>query len=89
MKKHIKNLKYIVLVMLISLTSCLDDSLPNIGDLPDFTNPTPFYNVEDVSTSEFDCNDVEISANYDFNFQAGSNLAVNGTQYGQFRLQKA
>ena len=81
MKKHIKNLKYIVLVMLISLTSCLDDSLPNIGDLPDFTNPTPFYNVEDVSTSEFDCNDVEISANYDFNFQAGSNLAVNGTQY--------
>jgi len=69
-----------MLVMVISLTSCLDDSLPNIGDLPDFTNPTPFYNVEDVSSSEFDCNDVEISANYDFNFQAGSNLAVNGTQ---------
>ncbi|WP_231494718.1 PKD domain-containing protein [Polaribacter sp. Hel_I_88] len=81
MKKHIKNLKYIVLVVLVSLTSCLDDSLPNVGDLPDFTNPTPFYNVEDVSTSSFDCNDVEISANYDFNFQAGSNLAVNGTQY--------
>lgn len=81
MKKHIISLKYIVLVMLISLTSCLDDSLPEVGDLPDFTSPTPFYNVEDVSSSEFDCNDVEISANYDFNFQAGSNLAVNGTQY--------
>jgi len=81
MKKHIKNLKYIVLVILISLTSCLDDSLPNEGDLPDFTSPTPFYNTTDVSTSSFDCNDVEIFANYEFNFQAGSNLAVNGTQY--------
>lgn len=81
MKKHITSLKYILVVMLVSLTSCLDDSLPEIGDLPDFTSPTPFYNTTDVSTSSFDCNDVEIFANYEFNFQAGSNLAVNGTQY--------
>ena len=81
MKKYIINLKYIVLGVFISLNSCVDDSLPDVGDLPDFSAPTPFYNVADVSSSEFDCNDVELSANYDFNFQAGSNLAVNGTQY--------
>ncbi len=81
MKKYIIKLKYIVLGVFVSLTSCVDDSLPDVGDLPDFTSPTPFYSVADVSSSEFDCNDVELSANYDFSFQAGSNLAVNGTQY--------
>lgn len=81
MKKYLVNIKYIVLVILISLNSCVDDSLPDVGDLPDFTAPTPFFSFSDVSSSEFDCNDVEIYANYDFFFQAGSNLAVNGTQY--------
>lgn len=81
MKKYLINLKYIVLGVFISLSSCVDDSLPDVGDLPDFSVPTPFYNLTDVSSSSFDCNDVELWANYDFNFQAGSNLAVNGTQY--------
>lgn len=65
----------------MALTSCVNDDLPDVGDLEDFTSPTPFYNLTDVSTSEFDCNDVELYANYDFNFQAGSNLAVNGIYY--------
>jgi len=66
---------------MISLASCVSDDLAEVGDLEDFTGPTPFYNVTNVVTSEFDCNDVELWANYDFNFQAGSNLAVNGTSY--------
>lgn len=66
---------------MVSLTSCVNDDLADVGDLEDFTGPTPFYNYTDISTSEFDCNDVELSANYEVNFQAGSNLAVNGTQY--------
>lgn len=81
MKKYLFNLKYIVLGTLISLTSCVNDDLPEVGDLEDFTSPTPFYNATDITTSEFDCNDVELWANYEINFQAGSNLAVNGTQY--------
>ena len=81
MKKHLFKLKYVVLGIFISLNSCVDDNLPDVGDLPDFTGPTPFYSFSDVSSSEFDCNEVEIFANYDFYFQAGSNLAVNGTQY--------
>lgn len=81
MKKYLFNLKYIALVVLVSLASCVSNELPDVGDLEDFTDPTPFYNVTDISTSKFDCNDVEISANYDFFFQAGTNLAVNGTQY--------
>ncbi|WP_397447699.1 hypothetical protein [Polaribacter sp. R77954] len=81
MKKYLINLKYIVLGIFISLSACVDDSLPDVGDLEDFTGPTPFYSFSDVSSSQFDCNDVEIFANYDFYFQAGSNLAVNGTQY--------
>ncbi len=80
MKKYL-NIKYIVLVTFVSLTACVSDDLADVGDLEDFTGPTPFYSVTDVTSSEFDCNDVELSANYDFNFQAGSNLAVNGTQY--------
>ena len=81
MNKYLYNLKYIVLGTMISLTSCVNDDLPEIGDLEDFTNPTPFYNSTDVTTSEFDCNDVELWANYEYSFEAGSNLAVNGTQY--------
>lgn len=65
----------------MSLTACVSDDLADVGDLEDFTGPTPFYNIADVTSSEFDCNDVELSANYDFNFQAGSNLAVNGITY--------
>ena len=81
MNKYLYSLKYIVLGTMISLTSCVNDDLPEIGDLEDFTNPTPFYNSTDVTTSEFDCNDVELWANYEYSFEAGSNLAVNGTQY--------
>ena len=81
MKKYLFNLKYIVLGTVISLTSCVSNDLPEVGDLEDFTSPTPFYNSTDITTSEFDCNDVELWANYEVNFQAGSNLAVNGTQY--------
>lgn len=81
MKKYLFNLKYIALVILISLGSCISNELPGIGDLEDFTAPTPFYNVTDISTSEFNCNEEELSANYDFFFQAGTNLAVNGTNY--------
>ena len=81
MNKFLFNIRYIVLVALVSLTSCVDRDLADIGDLPDITGPTPFYTVTDVTTSEFDCEDVELWANYEFNFQAGSNLAVNGIYY--------
>jgi hypothetical protein len=81
MKKYLFNLKYIVLGIFLSLTSCMNDDLPGVGDLEDITGPTPFYTLTDVTSSEFDCNDVELWAKYEFNFQAGSNLAVNGTHY--------
>jgi hypothetical protein len=81
MKKYLYKLKYIVLGAMVSLTACVDDELADVGDLEDITGPTPFYTATDVTTSEFDCNDVELWANYQFNFTAGSNLAVNGTQY--------
>ncbi|MFD1294404.1 PKD domain-containing protein [Lutibacter holmesii] len=75
------NIRYIVLVAFVSLASCIDRDLAEVGDLEDITGPTPFYTVTDVTTSEFDCEDVELWANYEFNFQAGSNLAVNGIYY--------
>ena len=81
MKKYLFNLKYIVLGSMIALASCISDDLPGVGDLEDFTSPTPFYSYTDVSSSEFNCSKVEQWVNYDFNFQAGSNLAVNGTAY--------
>lgn len=81
MKKYLFTLKYLILGTFVSLMSCVDDSLPGVGDLPDITGPTPFYSTTDVSSSEFDCNDVEIWAEYDINFQAGSNLGVNGIYY--------
>lgn len=81
MNKYLFNLKYMVLGIVVSLTSCVNDDLPDVGDLPDITGPTPFYSSTDVSTSEFDCNDVELWAKYQYNFQAGSNLAVNGIYY--------
>jgi hypothetical protein len=81
MNKYLYNLKYIVLGTIISLTSCVNDDLPNVGDLEDPSSPTPFYNTTDVTSSEFNCEDVELWVNYDYNFQAGSNLAVNGIYY--------
>jgi len=81
MNKYLYNIKYIVLGIFVSLTSCTDRDLPEVGDLPDITGPTPFYSTVDVTSSEFDCNDVEIWAAYDYFFQAGSNLAVNGIYY--------
>ncbi|WP_158838821.1 hypothetical protein [Polaribacter sp. L3A8] len=81
MKKYLFKLKYIVLGIFLTLASCINDDLPGVGDLEDFTSPTPFYTLTDVTSSEFDCNDVELWAKYEFNFQAGSNLAVNGTHY--------
>ncbi|UMB59160.1 hypothetical protein MHL31_08715 [Lutibacter sp. A80] len=81
MNKYLFKIKYIVLATFVSLTSCVNDDLADVGDLVDITGPTPFYNVTDITTSEFDCSDVELEANYEFNFQAGSNLAVNGIYY--------
>lgn len=81
MRKNIFNIKYLALGALVSLGACVSDDLADVGDLEDFSGPTPFYSVTDVTTSEFDCNKVELEANYDFNFEAGSNLAVNGTNY--------
>ncbi|MCB4799477.1 hypothetical protein [Neotamlana laminarinivorans] len=81
MKKILFNIKSITLAAFISLASCVSDDLADVGDLEDFTGPTPFYNFSDITTSEFDCNDVELWAKYEYSFQAGSNLAVNGTQY--------
>lgn len=81
MKKNRLNLKYIVLATFVALTACVSDDLAEVGDLEDITGPTPFYNITNVTSSEFDCDDIELYANYDFNFQAGSNLAVNGTAY--------
>jgi len=81
MKKHLFKLKYIVLGAVVSLASCVSNDLPGIGDLDDNTNPTPFYNITDVTSSEFNCEDEEIWAKYEFNFQAGSKLAVNAIHF--------
>ncbi|WP_223170199.1 hypothetical protein [Maribacter aquimaris] len=81
MNKYLYNFKYMVLGIFVSLTSCVSDNLADIGDLEDITGPTPFYNYTNITSSEFDCNDVELWANYEYNFQAGSNLAVNGIYY--------
>ncbi len=81
MNTYLYKLKYIVLGMFVSLASCVSDDLADVGDLEDITGPTPFYNYTEITSSEFDCNDVEIWAKYEFNFEAGSNLAVNGTGY--------
>lgn len=70
-----------LLLMLLSLFACVSDDLADVGDLEDITGPTPFYNFSDETFAEFDCEENELSSNYQFNFQAGSNLAVNGTQY--------
>lgn len=81
MNKYLYKSKYIVLGIFVSLTSCVNDNLADVGDLEDITGPTPFYSYTDITSSEFDCNDVELWANYEYNFQAGSNLAVNGIYY--------
>lgn len=81
MNKFLFNLKYIVLTAFVALTACVSDDLADVGDIQDITGPTPFYNITNVTSSEFDCSDNELSADYDFNFQAGSNLAVNGIAY--------
>ncbi|SHI80763.1 hypothetical protein [Algibacter luteus] len=81
MKRYLSNIKWIALVTFVSLASCISDDLAGVGDLEDITGPTPFYNFSEVTTSEFDCEDIELWAKYEFNFQAGSNLAVNGTMY--------
>ncbi len=81
MKMNISNLKPLVIITFLILSGCVSDDLADVGDLEDITGPMPFYNFAEITTSEFDCEENEISANYRFNFQAGSNLAVNGTQY--------
>lgn len=81
MKRYLLNIKCIALVAFVSVASCVSDDLADVGDLEDITGPTPFYNFTDVTTSEFDCEDVELWATYEYNFQGGSNLAVNGTMY--------
>lgn len=69
------------LIFLLTLSACVSDDLADVGDLQDITGPTPFYNFTEITNAEFDCEENELSASYQFNFQAGSNLAVNGTQY--------
>ncbi|WP_240475190.1 hypothetical protein [Neotamlana sedimentorum] len=81
MKRYLLNIKCFTLVAFITIASCVSDDLADVGDLEDFTGPTPFYNFTDITTSQFNCEDVELWAKYEYNFQAGSNLAVNGTQY--------
>ncbi|MCB4808022.1 hypothetical protein LG651_07130 [Tamlana sp. 62-3] len=81
MKRYLLNIKCFTLVAFITMASCVSDDLADVGDLEDFTGPTPFYNFSDLTTSEFNCEEVELWAKYEYNFQAGSNLAVNGTQY--------
>ena len=78
-----KKIFYHFLVLTISLTlgSCVSDDLADVGDLQDFTGPTPFFTFSDITAAEFDCADVEISVDYNVLFTAGSNLAVNGTNY--------
>ena len=81
MKKRFIKKRYLIVISSVFFTSCVSDDLPDIGDSIDLTAPTPFYNITDITTSQFDCNDMELSVDYNINFQAGSNLAVNGTQY--------
>ena len=81
MKTNILSLRLIALTAMLGCVACVSDDLADVGDLEDITGPTPFYNFSDITFAEFDCEDNELSANYQFNFQAGSNLAVNGTQY--------
>ena len=81
MKSNILNHKLCALLTILTLISCISDDLADVGDLEDITGPTPFYNFTEVTSAEFDCEENELSANYQFNFQAGSNLAVNGTKY--------
>ncbi|MFK7831904.1 MAG: hypothetical protein AB8B52_01390 [Winogradskyella sp.] len=81
MKTNFLTLKLVVLTGFLSLSGCVSDDLADIGDLADITGPTPFYNFSERTFAEFDCEENELSANYQFNFQAGSNLAVNGTKY--------
>ena len=81
MKKTFFNLKFIIFTMTILLTACVSDDLADVGDLQDFTGPTPFFSFEDVTSAQFDCADQEIAVDYELSFTAGSNLAVNGTDY--------
>ncbi|MGB3605688.1 MAG: hypothetical protein WA775_14870 [Psychroserpens sp.] len=81
MKTFNSSFKFLTLLALLVLSACVSDDLAEVGDLQDVTGPTPFYNFSEVTVAEFDCEDNELSANYRFNFQAGTNLAVNGTNY--------
>ncbi|WP_246431409.1 PKD domain-containing protein [Winogradskyella flava] len=81
MKTNMSRLRLFSLAVLLTLCACVSDDLADVGDLEDITGPTPFYNFSEITSAEFDCEDNELSANYQFNFQAGSNLAVNGTKY--------
>lgn len=81
MKTNILSLTLSVLTCLLLLTGCVSDDLADVGDLEDITGPTPFFNFSEITFAEFDCEENELSSNYQFNFQAGSNLAVNGTNY--------
>ncbi|MEM6515547.1 MAG: PKD domain-containing protein [Bacteroidota bacterium] len=81
MKINMKIKRLFALSTLLILSACISDDLADVGDLADITGPTPFYNFSEQTFAEFDCEENEISSNYQFNFQAGTNLAVNGTQY--------
>lgn len=81
MKKYLFNLKCMVLGAFTALSSCLSDDLPDVGDLVDLTGPTPSFNFNEITASQFTCDEILIFADYEIYFEAGTNLSVNGTQY--------
>ncbi|GAA4965546.1 hypothetical protein [Algibacter aquimarinus] len=81
MKRYLFNLKSMFLGTFVLLSSCLNDDLPDVGDLVDLTGPTPSFNFNEITSSQFTCDEVLIFADYEVFFEAGTNLSVNGTQY--------
>ena len=81
MKNYMFNTKLVLLGAMLILGSCADDDIAQIGDLIDLTGPTPSFDFSEITDSQFDCNDVLQFADYELSLEAGSNLAVNGTQY--------
>ena len=81
MKNYMFNTKLVLVGAMLILGSCADDDIAQIGDLIDLTGPTPSFDFSEITESQFDCNDVLQFADYELSLEAGSNLAVNGTQY--------
>ena len=52
MKRYLFNFKTMFLGTLVHLSSCLNDDLPDVGDLVDLTGPTPSFNFNEITTSQ-------------------------------------